>query len=621
MNRFPADFSAPLTGFGGDPGLDRDGHRRAIRKTPVILVHGNAGHSAHPTWGMETMRGFLKDLAGYRDAEIWAMDYLGENNDALDLSDPHRNRIAGFRAFVDQVREYLGVETMDFIAHSLGCGMVNGYLRGLRPDGAWDNDDHRLDVASTFVSLAGATYGLGPGGSGEFRTGSPFEVASHRFDGVVDDTPRGEENLAEQESPEPAWKKTSSLDNDAIRYVAVTAVRDFVDAQNPDTGRREGANLNKRFNLGLLDGHEKVIKSQTVFAAFKDHLNANPPVAPAAISVDKESGSYGPGMRITATISPATSTIEFVADRVAKRFNGGFIERTVAETRSGTLSDGGTLTLDTDGLWEVVFSAAGAEAVRRTYGVNITLPVVTILTDNSTPFRGSLDVSASTTRGTLFHSTNRQNWLAGSVITIDRTATVSFVAIDSDGIASAEASRAFEKRPASTDQRTATVTQHFIAGRLTVDQYVAMGLELGFNAVVTLFLIDGAWTLNAAEPRPLRSQPLPADGRLAAAPAAAAPGPGVSVRADVPSGERDGAFDVTIVASGPDGGPATVFYTVDGSDPSDRNNDQRRSFEDRKTFTFEGVGSHAVLCFAQDEARSEVFDAFAWTIRDKGYPG
>src|SRR3712207_7254030 len=49
-----------------------------------------------------------------------------------------------------------------------------------------------------------------------------------------------------------------------------------------------------------LIGHEKIIKSQTVFAAFKDHLNAHPPVAPAAIAVDRESGSYGPGLRITA---------------------------------------------------------------------------------------------------------------------------------------------------------------------------------------------------------------------------------------------------------------------------------------------------------------------------------
>lgn len=41
----------------------------ALRKTPVILVHGNGGHSTHPKWGMETLKGFLKG-AGYQDCEI-----------------------------------------------------------------------------------------------------------------------------------------------------------------------------------------------------------------------------------------------------------------------------------------------------------------------------------------------------------------------------------------------------------------------------------------------------------------------------------------------------------------------------------------------------------------------
>jgi pimeloyl-ACP methyl ester carboxylesterase len=194
MNVFPRDYNTALTGFGGDPLKNREEHRRAIRKTPVILVHGNAGHSAHPKWGMQTMKAFLKELAQYEDSEIWAMDYLGENNSTVDLNNPHRNHIAQFKAFVDQVKDYLGVRRLDFIAHSLGCGMVNGYLRGLQSNGEWNNDDHRLDVVSTFVSLAGATYGLGLGGQSEFRTGSAFEVNSHKVNDVVDDSPDGANN-------------------------------------------------------------------------------------------------------------------------------------------------------------------------------------------------------------------------------------------------------------------------------------------------------------------------------------------------------------------------------------------------------------------------------------------
>src|SRR5215207_4936335 len=120
MNVFPRDFSATLTGFGGDARKNREEHRRAIKRTPVILVHGNAAHSAHPKWGMEIMRGFLK-AAGYEDSEIWATDYLGENNTNTDLNDPHSNHIAKFRNFIDQVRDYLAVSKLDFIAHSLGC--------------------------------------------------------------------------------------------------------------------------------------------------------------------------------------------------------------------------------------------------------------------------------------------------------------------------------------------------------------------------------------------------------------------------------------------------------------------------------------------------------------------
>jgi hypothetical protein len=66
---------------------------------------------------MEVMKGFLKG-AGYQDCEIWAMDYLGENNFSLDLNAPHRNHIAQFRTFVDSVKDYLDVRRLDFIAHS-----------------------------------------------------------------------------------------------------------------------------------------------------------------------------------------------------------------------------------------------------------------------------------------------------------------------------------------------------------------------------------------------------------------------------------------------------------------------------------------------------------------------
>jgi len=611
MNNFPADFPIPgiLTGFGGDRSKTQAQHRASLKKTPVILVHGNAGHSAHPKWGMEIMKGFLK-AEGYQDCEIWAMDYLGENNGSVNLPNPHRDH--PFRLFVDRVREYLGVKKLDFIAHSLGCGMVNGYLRGLQggiqSNGQWDNSAHRFGVAGTFVSLAAATYGLGVGGVGEFRTRSDFELKSHQTDAVVDDTPRGSNNAGAQEAPVSSWIGVSGLDNNELRYVAIIAANDFVDAQNPNTGRREGAHLNKRFNLGSgVDGHEKIIKSQTVFNTFKGSLNQHPPVAPAKITVDKDSGSYGPGLQITVMVVPPTVSINYIAERLTQQFQAGFIIRTVSETRTGTLSNGQSLTLSTDGVWDVGFRAEGADEVRRSYGVNIAIPEVKILTDNTTPFVGSLDVAASTTSGTLYNSTDGEHWTVGSVATINRTATVSFIAIDTNGIASPVVSRAYEKPV--PEGKTGTLTEHFIARRLSVNEYVSLGLELGFNSVLTLYLVNGKWVRNPEDPSVTTGQPVVAFAARRAI-----------LAADKPSGEYPSAIDVIIAAASPAGGRAKIYYTEDGSDPSDANNTKRASFDTQKTFTIQGNGHHSVLCYVQDSTGHRSFESFAWSIDDLQYP-
>jgi len=72
---------------------------------------------------------------------------------------------------------------------------------------------------------------------------------------------------------------------------------------------------------------------------------------------------------------------------------------------------------------------------------------------------------------------------------------------------------------------------------------------------------------------------------------------------------------VTIAASGPAGEAVTVYYTEDGSDPSDRHNQKRHSFDGRKTFSVRHHGHHAVLCYAQDKAGNGGFESFAWSIR------
>lgn len=603
MNKFPQDFQHTLSGFGGDPSKDRARHRASIQRTPVILVHGNAGHATHPQWGMETMKNFLID-AGYDDVELWAMSYLGENNSKTILGTVHRDHIAAFRQFVDGVRAYLGVDKLDFIAHSLGCGMVNAYLRGLQPDGRFDNAEHRFDMLGCFISLAGATYGLGRQAKDDFESGGAFEVASHRFNGVSDDTPMGQADLEEQRAPDspPHWKDVTSLDNGQSRYAALIARNDFVDQQNPDTGRRAGADLNKRYDLGFsIQGHEKIIKTQAVFDDFKSLLNRTPPRPPVYITVDKASGSYGANLPVRVTVVPAGIAVACTATRLSRQFQGGTMVDQVIASSSFTLADGESLTLAQDGAWEVVFSAANAEPVQRTYGVNVTLPELTVAPPDGTHYTGRLAVTVTASKGTSYVSLDKSHWNAVSNIILRDTSTLYAMAIDADGLPSAVARATYERQ--AVESVTATVAEHYVARRIDVHRFLALGQQFGYSAQVTLYRVGDQWVLDPEEPDALK-----AAHRQAGAGAPAA------IQADRPSGDYAAGFDTTIAAA--HGPGATVYYTEDGSDPSDPRNPNRQSFVGSKTFSFACNGDYAVCCYAAEGGGDGRVHAFAWRVDD-----
>lgn len=698
MNSFPRDFQSNLTGFGGDASKNRAQHRDDLRKTPVILVHGNAANSADATFGMLKMKAFLK-AHGYQDCEIWAMDYLGENNTSVVLQNVHIDHIEAFRTFVDKVKAYLGVSRLDFIAHSLGCGMVNGYLRGLRSNEEWDHANHRFHVTGTFVNLAGAISGLGIGGIDEFRTGSAFERKSHEFSTtsgaiVADDTPFGSGNPAQQIAPSPAWKKSGPLDADSapdsVRYVALIARDDFVDRQKPDTGFRQGAHLNKAFNLGPgIQGHEAIIKNQGVFDAFKEYMNQHPPSPPVEVQVDKASGNHPAPLTVTVAASPPGVLVDYVAERLTRSFQAGFIVKSVDDTHSGSVSSGQSIDLDDSGAWDMVFSVEGSPLLSRTYGVGVELPLLTILTDAGTPFQGNLDVKANTNKGTVYFSLDGTRWNTGAAVTITESSKVHFVAIDANGLASEVASRFYEKRQVPSE--TATLLEHFLAQRLDAQQFSALFIQFGSNVTVTLYLIDDRWVLNPETPdRSFRtpvvepsvaagehtspmtvalaahhpSDPAPRiyyslDGSI---PTESSPyfsssgllsfaSPGTHtltyrardtagnwsdtgqrcyrmrlkeslprIESDRPAGDYPGPFDVTLSASDATGEHLTVYYTLDGSDPSDEDNPARQSFVDRHVFTFSGNGNHAVYCHARNSAGREARQPFAWRIDDQSYP-
>lgn len=290
---FPADFpelidsgglgkGQRIGGFGGNEALDRTGNRAQIRKIPVVFVHGNGTHAQDEEWGWHRFRDFLK-ANGYNDSEIWAVSYLGTPSSAQ-LGSPHQDNIDDVRRFIDAVRAYLDVQKVDLIGHSLGCGMVRAYMLGFQPDGKFDNSDNRLSAIGTLVTLAGGNYGLSqlPLAGDEFVPGSYFETNSHKFNGVVDDTPWGDSSnqtqiIGDCGTSNVAYQGVTELDDDKIHFVALWENLDIVDRQNSKSGRLQGANLNKCYELATdllgLKGHQAILHSDAVFNDVLPYLN------------------------------------------------------------------------------------------------------------------------------------------------------------------------------------------------------------------------------------------------------------------------------------------------------------------------------------------------------------
>ena len=346
---YPGDFpvltdqggpgaGSPLEGFGGDTTKDKAGNRAQVQRVPVILIHGNGGNANHSQWGWATMKSMLKN-AGYNDSEIWAVSYLGANNSSADMKSPHQNNIEDVRIFVDAVIEYLGVEKVVLIGHSLGAGMIRAYMLGLTSSGSFDASKTRFDKIAALITVAGANYGLGLYSVGEFKTGSTFETNTHKIPGtsVYDDTPYGATSTADMQGINNSlpnsrtynggtFKATSSKDDGSKRiyYAGITATGDFVDAQLADTGYLQGADLNIGFSVGTsLIGHEQVIKDQTVFdqgilpILQKANAAMNPPEPveePPVVTVAPGGGEFYDSQSVTISATNNPDTIQYKID-------------------------------------------------------------------------------------------------------------------------------------------------------------------------------------------------------------------------------------------------------------------------------------------------------------------
>jgi hypothetical protein len=461
----------------------------------------------------------------------------------------------------------------------------------------WDQPKkwHRV---GTFVALAGAFHGLGTGSVGEWTTGGEFmtELLAET-EGGGGETPF---RLGKPETPPPVPH--------AISYFCGVASGDFVDAQNPGTGTLLGA-VNKNYNLGSgLQGHQAIKESQLVFNDFSPLLNSVPPAPAATLTVDKDSGEYPSPLTVAVAVDPADLDVAVVANRLTTTFQDGYLVDDVSETISATLRDGQTIELTSMGMWQLTASASGAvDDLNRSYWVGVTAPIATIVTGADEPFSDSLLVTASTSdpAATLYYSLDGTTWNRGATVTITQDAVVSFVAIDPDGVASAVVSRAFSKRIAWDDAVSASAVDHFLAGRIDVNEYLAYSDQFGFFTPFTLYLVGGDWVLDPEHPAAAELSP---ERRDALAARAAAASPLIRVPPGHPQpGRVAGPVTVAIEAVGP-AGDVTVHYTRDGSRPTV----DSPSFTGTAPFDLAGGAHHALACWARDAAGHESYQVFAY---------
>jgi pimeloyl-ACP methyl ester carboxylesterase len=502
---FPQDFKVPVDeggppfqrlpvgGFGGNPNKSQGEHRavmRSVGKAPVILIHGNLAAADRTKWNLLTIQDMLLE-AGYPEEAIWAPSYLGTG--IADVAFSHTNNVNEVRNFIDNVCEYLDVEVVDLIAHSLGCTLAYAILRGLKKQNTPPIFDQpqRWNRVGALVALAGAFHGFGE--TGQFAVGE-WQTSGEFMRGLLAETGGGG-----GETPYGANKPQTPSPAHNIRYYYGIATRDFVDAAKPGTGQLAGA-TNRFHDLGEGEiGHKNIKESRTVFNEYLPLLNALPPVPRVAIVIDKDSGRYDSPLSITVHVEPSDVPVEYVATKVTKAVQTGILVTSEADGSGGklegTLHNGETLQISANGMWEIVISAEGTADVKRAYWVGVELIEVAIITDNSVPFDGSLDVMATATRGTLFHSLMGDRWSEGPVARITSDATAQFIAIDSAGIASPITSKVYKKAAASSVAITASPVEHFVANRIGLNEYLAYGQQFGFTTPIRLCLVNGHWVI------------------------------------------------------------------------------------------------------------------------------
>lgn len=146
-----ASLGTPVIGFGGSGRVER---------TPVILLHGNNDTpfptACNPFGDVQALADHL--LAnGYRQSEVWALGYQGDQCDLL-ADQTKRSAFAhstaanvpDLRRFVRAVLRYTGAKRVDIVGHSLGGTLAREWMR----------QDHSHRRVSHLVAIDSPNHGI-----------------------------------------------------------------------------------------------------------------------------------------------------------------------------------------------------------------------------------------------------------------------------------------------------------------------------------------------------------------------------------------------------------------------------------------------------------------------------
>jgi len=330
------------------------------------------------------------------------------------------------------------------------------------------------------------------------------------------------------------------------------------------------------------------------------------------LTLDRDSGQYPVPLIIAIAVDPPDLDVTVTARQHTKQFVNGAVVETVSQDRTETVSDGGTITLDSPGLWQLTAGTEGAvDPIDRSYWVGVEQVVATIATDSSVPFDDSLLVTATASdpAAILYYSLDGANWTEGAAVTITQDAVVFFIALTAEGISSEVVSRSYTKRVAWDDAVTASAVNHFIAGRIDVTEYLALSDQFGFFTPFTLYLVDGDWVLDRQQPS---SAPAMVDtGEPAAVMSAATRVTAVPEPGDYPVGPLTVTLEAPAADRSAQSLPVTVYYTRDGSIPTAAS----ASFVGSTQVELPPTGNQVIACLVFGTAGDRSYHVFHYARR------